>query len=465
MRKIFIILLSSVALFSCSKDLEQVPTDRLPVDLAVTSVADLEILVNGVYATLVNSDGYCGDFGLYADGKGGDVNYKGSFNHLAPVINLQTNRNSDEANGFYNYNYVAIARINDTFSILGNIKDASENQAKYDDLIGQLHAIRAFLHFDLLRTFCPMPNLVADKTAPKSGIVISNEKYPVLSTFTRSTMKESYDFVKAEFNEALKTIGKKELTGQMNYWSVIALRARMELYLGEYSDALADAVNVIDNSPYVLLTRGEWMSSWTVEAANETLFEIRTSDTDNAQRNSLGYYCSPIGYAEAAASDGFMAFYNTLDPNDIRRESLKEEKDAKGKYKAYYTQKYRGRAGVTAPLYVNNPKIIRLSEVYYIAAEAVLKGGTATGAKAAVDYYNSVRQNRISGYTAAANVTIDDIMNERRIELFCENSRMFDLVRNASEFVHPRFSSPIQVADARLVTEIPQRELDINPDL
>lgn len=464
MRKIYILLLS-VVLFSCSDDLEQVPTNKLPSDSAISTVSDLQSAVNGVYATLVTSDSYCGDFGLYADGKGGDVDYQGSFNHLAPVIDLQTNKNSGEASGFYYDLYVSIARINDVLSVVEGITDVEDNKAEYDDLVGQLHAMRGFLHFDLLRIFCPMPNLVADKTAAKSGIVISNEKYPVNTTFTRSTMQESYDFVKAEFIEALNTIGKEKALGEMNYWAVKALRSRMFLYLGENSLALEDATDVIANSSYSLLDREEWIASWSKEGADETLFEIRTSDTDNAQRNSLGYYCSPDGYAEAAASEGFMTFYNTLNANDVRRESVKEEADEEGDYKAFYTQKHRGRAGVTSPLYVNNPIIIRLSEVYYIAAEAVLNGGTATGVETAVAYYNSVRSNRISAYTAATDVTINDIMDERRIELFCENSRMFDLIRNASEFVHPRFATPIQVTDSRLITEIPQRELDINPDL
>jgi SusD family. len=462
MKKLLYIFIA-VIFFSCSDELEQVPTDKLPSEEAISTVNDLQSAVNGVYATLVTSDGYPGDFGLYGDAKGGDVDYQGAFNHLAPVINLQTNKNSDEAQGIYYYNYVAIARVNDILTVVENITDKEDNLDEYNDLVGQLYAIRGFLHFDVLRTFCAMPNLVADKSAAKSGIVISNEKYPVNTTFTRSTMQESYDFVKAEFEEALKTIGKDEAIGELNYWAVKALRSRMYLYLGEYSNALADAVDVIENSPYDLLTRDNWMASWSIEGAVETLFEIRTSDTDNAQRNSLGYYTSPEGYAEAAASDDFMTFFNALDANDIRINSLKEESDG-GDYNAFYTQKYRGRAGVTSPLYVNNPKVIRLSELYYIASEALLQGGTATGANTAEYYYNEVRKNRIESYTDVASVTIDDILNERRIELFCENARVFDLIRLKSDFVHPRFAEPILVTDSRLVTEFPQRELDVNPE-
>jgi len=472
MRKLLYIFIGLI-LFSCSDELEQVPTNKLPSDEAITTVADLQLAVNGVYAALVSVwdgdqtivDGYCGDFGLYADAKGGDIDYQGAYNHLAPVINLQTDKNSDEADGFYYIDYVAIARINDILSVVENITDIEDNKTEYDDLVGQLHAARGFLHFDVLRTFCAMPNLVADQTAAKSGIVISNEKYSVNTRFTRSTMKESYDFVKAEFELALTTISEDVVIGEMNYWTVKALRSRMHLYLGENSAALVDAVDVIENSPYDLLKRDEWVDSWTIEGAAETLFEIRTSDTENAERNSTGYYTSPDGYAEAAASDEFVTFFNTLSADDIRINTLKEEEDDNGDYHAFYPQKYRGRAGVISPLYVNNPKIIRLSEVYYIASEALLQGGTAPNAKTAVEYYNEVRANRIASYTDVTSVSIDDILDERRIELFCENARMFDLIRLKTEFVHPRFAEPIQVTDSRLITSFPQRELDVNPDL
>ncbi len=472
--KYLLLFLIPMALLSCSDNLNQLPSNKLPAEEAIETVSDLQLAVNGVYASMVYLeqetslslitffDSYSGDFGLYADGKGGDVDYKKNGSHFTGVINLQTNKNSDEANGFYYHFYAGIGRVNDILSFLDQITDKEENKAEYDDLIGQLYAIRGLLHFEALRTFCPMPNLVSDQSAAKSGVVIAKEQYPAGTKFSRASMKDSYEFVEGEFENALKIIGKEKSLGELNYWAVKALRARMYLYLGKHSEALADAVDVIKNSPYTLLTRDNWLSSWRIEEADESLFEVRTSDAENAQRNSIGYYCSPDGYAEVAASEDFLAFYNTLDTGDIRKESLKEESDSDGDYGGWYSQKYRGRDGVTSPLYVNNPKVIRLSELYYIAAEAILSGGTATGAQSAADYYNAVRKNRISPYTDAASVTIDDILDERRIELFCENARLFDVVRLKSEFTHPHFSDPIETTDTRLFTEFPQRELDVN---
>ena len=79
---------------------------------------------------------------------------------------------------------------------------------------------------------------------------------------------------------------------------------------------------------------------------------------------------------------------------------------------------------------MNNFKVIRLSELYLIASEALLRGATASDGKTAVDYYNTLRRNRFSSYTAATSVTLQDILDERRIEFFCEGHRAFDLLRN-----------------------------------
>ena len=66
-------------------------------------------------------------------------------------------------------------------------------------------------------------------------------------------------------------------------------------------------------------------------------------------------------------------------------------KDQSGKdftYPAKYPAKYPGREN---NLYVNNPKIIRLSDVYLMAAEAALHEEPDK----AVDYINDLRKLRI----------------------------------------------------------------------
>ena len=133
---------------------------------------------------------------------------------------------------------------------------------------------------------------------------------------------------------------------------------------------------------------------------------------------------------------------------------IKDQTD--GTEAGYYPAKYPGREG---NMYVNNPKIIRLSDVYLIAAEAAFK----TGGDAA-SYINTLRQNRIEGYTDVTSVTLEEILFERRVELFAENSMAFDYWRNKMS-VNNFYVGEVKYNDHRVILPIPQDEINIAPDV
>ena len=253
--------------------------------------------------------------------------------------------------------------------------------------------------------------------------------FPFDAKFKRSTLKQTYDFIVADLKKSMELLSKKEkeASGKINYWAAEALLSRVYLYMNDNDNALKHATNVIANSPYKLYSMNEYLTVWKKTGTSESLFEVLTTDKSNAQRNSLGYYTNPDGYPECAASEDFKTWL-TSQTTDIRSQSIREKSADKGKHKGLYTIKYEGQEGASSPLYVNNFKVIRLSEVYLIAAEAKLKGGNAPDAKEAVWYYNELRKNRISDYVDAASVTLEEILDERRRELFCENHRMYDMV-------------------------------------
>ena len=135
-----------------------------------------------------------------------------------------------------------------------------------------------------------------------------------------------------------------------------------------------------------------------------------------------------------------------------------EEEETENKYNGYYPQKYNGRDG---QIYVNNPKIIRLSEVYLIAAEAALKTGNAGSAAGGAAYYmNLLRKNRIENYVDVATVTLDDILMERRLELFTEGHTAWDYWRNGKS-VNNKYAGVIDANDNQTVLPIPQTEIEV----
>ena len=76
--------------------------------------------------------------------------------------------------------------------------------------------------------------------------------------------------------------------------------------------------------------------------------------------------------------------------------------------------------------------VFRLSEMYLIYAEAVLRGGTGGDAATALTYINNIRERaygNMSGNIAATNLTLDFLLDERARELYWEGHRRTDLIR------------------------------------
>ena len=244
----------------------------------------------------------------------------------------------------------------------------------------------------------------------------------------------------------------------MNLWSALGLRARAYLYWGKYDKALADCERIIGQAPYTLWTIDEYPKVWTAQGSAEVMMEYLQTDTYNAQRFSPGYYTSPKGYSEYGVSPEFYQWL-TSDNRDIRGSAVADRTTVpEGEtdyHTGYYPLKYPGNSGASVPMYVNNIKVQRLSEIYLIAAEAALRtGGDAAG------YINVLRSNRIRGYEQVATVTLKDILDERRKELFAEGQIALDFWRNGMTV--ETGLGPIGPDDHRSVLPLPKEEIDLS---
>lgn len=76
--------------------------------------------------------------------------------------------------------------------------------------------------------------------------------------------------------------------------------------------------------------------------------------------------------------------------------------------------------------------VFRLSEMYLIYAEAVLRGGTGGDVATAVTYINNIRQRaygNTSGNISAGQLDLQFVLDERARELYWEGHRRTDLIR------------------------------------
>lgn len=479
MKKIYLVLgiAASMMFSSCSDFLDREPSTELPANSAIKSTSDLQNAVNGIgyvlSGSLVGYDrmSYASEFTLFGDLRTNDFMAPSSQGQTDEIRQYVYSPNGTYPDAGYQIFYKALSNVNSALEAVPNVEG---KQATIDNLKGQLIAWRGLLHFDLARMFCYIPTTV-DNPSNSLGLVLADKTFPQGYKGVRTDLKTTYDYIIQQFTDALPLLSKTSDVGYFNYYAALALRARAYLYAGEYTKALADAKEVIDysndkNSALELLSRSNYISSWASEGAAESLFEMKLSSEYNAQRYGPGYYTDATGYPECAFNTkGYLYKYLSTHPKDIRSRLIKDQTDAK-EYEAaagYYPAKYPGQ---NANIYVNNPKIIRLSEVYLIAAEAqwhidnpgsyTLTGTSAAAAK----YINAIQKNRIEGYEDVTSVTLQDILHQYEIELFCENQITYAYWRN-HQSVTSSNEVEIKYNDYRTILPIPQAERDYNKEL
>lgn len=461
MKNLYILgIVGCLFMSSCQDFLEKEPSTALPVEEAITSMTDLKYAVNGIpYLLSQDRMTYSADFAIYADLRGEDFYAISNNNQAGILARYSINKYSAEAYYAYYYFYKAIANVNKILNVIDEVPYTENEKATFDDYKGQLYAWRALLHFDLARYFCRIPTTGVDINAANSGLVLSTEAYDNNYIGERATLKETYEQIFKDFNTALPLLSKEKHNGYINYWAALALRSRVYLYNGQYNEALNDAKEVIACDKYKLYTIDNYEEAWGKEFTDESLFEMKITSVYNAQRNAVGYYCDANGYGECAfVKTAWLYQYLTNNTDDVRSKMIKVQEDAEEYGEpGTYPAKYPGREN---SLYINNPKIIRLSEVYLIAAEAALY---AENPEKDTDFYmNELRKNRISNYTNGSDFTIDDVLKERRVELFTENSMSFDYWRNKKSVKSFHVGESINYDDYRTVLPIPQDEIDLS---
>ncbi len=435
MKKI-IYSLSLLLFFSACKDseLDVSPSDSLSSKSAITSIDDLNAAVLGVYDKMTVETYYDGIYLTAGDMLGDDAlsPYSGS-GWLDTYSDYSWTKIACPS-GFYKHIYELVAGIND---VLERSKTLKESPAK-TKLIAEMKALRAIAHFDLSKLYGPLPvnlgkgNIKADALC----IPIMDELKPIKEpeTMLRRPVTEVYDFIVKELEAALPELETGKIEGRLGQDGVTAALARVYLYMGNNEKAFEYADKIIKNKAYALIPKDKYVDSWKKAYTSEAIFELDVTLDDNNGINSIGYYVlaeGTQGYKDISSSPHFDEL-KTQNPEDERFKLFVWYEDNKGSG-FFPTLKYPGRETYA----VNNIKVYRLSEMYLIAAEALLKLGRGDEAAALL---NALRKERTTTepekYTAS--LTIDDILYERRLELFAEGHRAWDLWRNQKPVVRWR---------------------------
>lgn len=477
-----LVVIGALTFTSCDGFLDMQPTNSGNAEGAVATVADAQVAMNGVMSAMTSSSYYGRNFFMYGDAKGGDLTIFSAGRGSDALYTFNHTANSGSYSGFWSQGYYCILQVN---TLLSNIKKQEEagSTEDFSFVKGQALTLRALFYFDLVRLY----GLPYNYDKASYGVPNITEPLTVQAQPTRATVEENYRQILQDLTEGATLLSAKKAKqdGYIGYYANIALQARVKLYMEDYDGALQAAEEIIDSGAYTLYQPGEWVASWSRQFGAESIFELGiTTEESDLGRNSLGFYLMRYGQVKNAmgwflASDYFLnrlgedetdVRWGIMDNDEYWVDNEIERKGACYKYMGGTSLPGDGKATNTAV----NIKIIRLSEIYLIAAEAALHS-TKSDAGTAAEYLNEIRKRapQLAPATAAT-ITGDMILEERSKELFAEGQRFFDMMRMNKtiefndDFQDVPVSQRAKTIDRtfeKIVLPISQDEINANPAL
>jgi hypothetical protein len=479
MKRLYYLIASACLLLlsSCNSFLDMEPTNASNSESAIATPSDAEVIINGIMRTMTYSSYYGRNFIMYGDAKGGDLTIAAQGRGLDAMYTFNHSATSGTYSGFWTTGYNCIMQIN---NLLENIaKIATDGSTDYDKYKGEALTLRAMVYFDLVRLY----GLPYNYNKSSYGVPLVTATLNADAQTQRASVEEIYKQIQSDLTAGatLLSSSKKQVNGYIGYYGNLAEQARVKLYMEDYDGALSAAEEIINSGVFKLYKPSEWVASWSKQFGTESIFELGMYPNEgDLDTSSLGYYLMCEGLKSGAAG-WFMAsdyFLSRLgeDATDVRWGVMgQDESESKHLGSCY---KYMGGTslegdGKDSPTAVNI-KVIRLSEVYLIAAEAALHASSPDAAKAAT-YLNAIRQRapKLTPATAAT-ITDDMILDERSKELFGEGQRFFDMIRKNKSITYNDEFGGIAVTQrtktidrtfGKIVLPISQDEINANPSL
>ena len=465
MKNIYLSILGFLVLFACEDNLELVPEQSISDELAFSDIATAKGVLTGNYHLLQNANAFGGLIQLIDEYMADNVNFSGSFPDLQDMNNYRQNaRTTNVVTNAWRENYEVIIAANSIIANAPSLSDGTDDEK--NELEGEARFLRALTYFQLC-------NMYAQPYNVSNG---SNAAVPLyLEPFTgeiillaRNTLAEVHDQIIEDLNKA-ETLLSEEIVEQGRASSVVAtaLLSRVRLYRGEWQEAADLAAEVIASDASFSLA----MNYTFYNTVNpEYIFTIENTTVDNAG-NAYDLYYEGVkdggrGDAEFAA-DLIAAF----EAGDLRL-ALKETSTNFTGAEREYSTKFNDGTNFTS-----DAPLIRISEMYLNQAEALAELNGVN--QMSIDLINPIRSRAgvtpwTMGDFATKDGFISAILNERRRELAFEGHRRLDLLRRGLP-LRTAASKPVGVennaavgltaGDHFIIYPIPQREIDLNPEL
>lgn len=354
----------------------------------------------------------------------------------------------------WNWMFAGVQRAN----YILEFKDKTDFSGK-TQLLAETRFLRAYYQFELVKWFGGIP-MKGD-----ARFKVGDEK-----SIPRSSVAEVYASIEADLIFAVANLSPTaSQQGRVTKGAAQALLGKAYLYQNKYAQAATSLDAVINSGKYTLQTDYNAMFELDGENGTESIFEVQYTDVEGAgftclqcsEGNVAVGFSGVRNYSGPLFSSGFSFNIPTKESADAFEVGDKRKDVAildiaawaaantnydngkgvtygKGNEDTgYFNRKYLPRkrsANAQGDLNLTNPnnyRSIRYADVLLMAAEAYNRGGIDD--TKARNYLNQVRRRAFGDTNHDISVSgaalTDFILAERRVELFGEGHRFFDLVR------------------------------------
>lgn len=465
---------------SCSSDLNTLPEGDISGEQLNDDQSKPEKILGGIYLDL-RSNGAGGttshsDFGIMAIKAGADLMsndvIQATNQHLGMFYNYEATNASNLASEIvWTTFYARIFIIN---KLLDDLQ--TDTSAKNRAIKGQLLALRAYSYFYLVRFYAN--DYKGHPSDPGLPLVLtaSNQSQGL----PRSTVSEVYGQIIKDIEESILLLDSfaRPSRAQIDQRTAKAIAAEVFLQTGDYVKAGKYAAE--GKQGIALMTEDDYTTTGFSNINNP---EVIWGFHNNVSTMSIGnYYASFFsmfdntneGYAGAAQIRKLIdkRLYEAIPATDYRKKVFNGSQNASytfnGKtknYPAYVSWKFKDPS-----LFEGDYIYIRASSLYYIEAEALARQGREAEARQVLFDITSKRDKNYLLSSKSGNELINEIVLQKRIELWGEGYAWFDMKRlnTPLERIYPGTNHTFgrfNLTPDKFRFQIPNKEINNNPQI
>lgn len=367
-----------VSTYGCEKNLSAPPKNAKVEGNTIIDQATSQIALNGAYYNFANATNIKTGWQNHQIMPAQFAGYMGyGFGSSQTELN-----NTQQSSGTYwQESYQALNAANGVIAGINKLSDVAFTGNRKKEMLAEAKFIRAYAHFKVLSYYAEWYKINSTQ-----GVLLRDE----LSTLTnilkkRSTVKESYDFILADLDEAIANGPQTNPNHYATKWAAMVLKMRLLMNrgaTGDYATVIQLADQVIQNPAYVLESSQQNLFRVAGLSSKEVILGIKPQQLQVSDPYSKTRQYTPGASSLYVAKQALKDLYN----GDPRQSWVVGPATPYQQYSpnTYFFAKYV-QAGGAPSIVTETDYVFRLTEVYLLKAEAIVRsGGSLSQAKTLV---------------------------------------------------------------------------------